>query len=66
MKEAFIIWITLQLIIMGVGTADTLNKMTDGTYECHSEQHVSLFIAGLIPLAVFMEDFTDDYCANNP
>lgn len=63
MREFLAGWIILQLVVIGVATADITNEMTEGIYECNSTTHIPLWLGAVFPLAVFADDITSEYCA---
>lgn len=53
MKEPFIIWITLQLMMIGAAGADLNNRIVNKTYDCKREV-VPVWFGIIFPLAFFV------------
>jgi hypothetical protein len=67
MRDIFIVWIMLQLILIGIATVDINNKISNGTYQCSSsEERISVLWGALLPLTVFTDGKTEEviikYC----
>lgn len=63
MKELFIIWIIIQLLVIGIGSASMHNQMVDGTYECNNYSEKAPVVFGaMLPLAAFVPNFDNGYC----
>lgn len=66
MKDAFIIWITVQLLVIAFAVISIHNEVLDNTYKCVGSEHISLWVSAVVPLAVFVPEQTlvEDYCNN--
>ena len=65
MKELFIVWIMLQLVIVGVLGNDIRNRTIQGTFDCKKERKVYPIVVGIIfPLIHFsnIRYQVTDYC----
>lgn len=65
MKDLFIIWIIMQLILIGIGMASIHNQIVDKTLKCVKDEKISEWWTAFIPLVVFIPDTTEltDYCS---
>ena len=70
MKDTFIIWIVLQLMMVGYVTVDTLNQITEKTYDCHKHDGDTYSpLAGVLaPIVAFVPEhsWVSDYCDETP
>ena len=66
MKELFIVWITFQLIMIGVASSSIHNDMVNKTFKCHEREKIPLVFGAIFPLAVFADTTAKvrDYCSD--
>lgn len=59
----FIVWMIIQLVIIGGAFLERQNKILDKTYDC-SDKHHSYLWGMMFPLGVFVPEpsYVKDYC----
>jgi len=64
MKTAFIVWITFQLIVIGITSVTIHNEVFNKTYECGANMEVPEYIGVIFPLQAFTPEpqVAIDYC----
>lgn len=66
MVKIFIMWVTIQLVVIGYSTLDMLNQVDSNTYKCPKTEYVPPLLGALFPLTAFVQDNQiTDYCKNN-
>lgn len=68
MKEIFIIWVTIQLIIIGVTSVRISNEVATFNYDCNKpSQEVPVWYGAAVPLYAFVPtpQYVIDYCDKN-
>lgn len=62
--SAFVIWITVQLVLIGTISVDLHNQTVSGEYECvENGEGIPVILGALIPLTAFIPtDVVDEYC----
>ena len=68
MKEAFIVWIVWQLLLIGWASAKISNEIVDKTYKCVSaEEKISVGWSIAMPLVSFVPEQSQvtEYCKDN-
>lgn len=65
MVKAFIVWITLQLVLIGCVEVRVHNQVIRGEYECVKVE-VPEWLGMVLPLATIIPtpQFIEDYCQN--
>ena len=67
MKDIFIIWITIQLMFIGITFGEINNQTILKTFNCSPlEEEISLWLTESMPLVAFVPrpQFLTDYCNN--
>jgi hypothetical protein len=65
MKEVFIVWITFQLMVIGIADVQIHNRLATKTYVCSGREEVPGWLGVVFPLVSFVpDDFgVKEYCA---
>lgn len=67
MRDAFIVWITIQLMLIGMMFVSIENGIMDNTWECSEGEEVALVWGAIFPLIAFIPEHQSitNYCKTN-